>query len=947
MTDTVVEPGPIVEEVRFAVVMYGGISLCVYMNGIMQQLLHLVRATATDPATATDAAPDGEFVVPDDAAMPPIERVYRRLAQARSHDAEGRVTCKFIVDVLSGTSAGGLNNLFLARALANEEDVDELTRLWIKEGDIASLFNDARSEDPRWGVVATRPPESLLNGSRMAQRLLQAMRGMEKTGRSKGRASRLVRRLDLHMTATDLEGLDQSLHIGSDQSITEMRHRASFHFVHDPDNVGYLPDQGAFRNDFDPRMTPFLTFVSRATSSIVPAFEPVRLDDVARLVDRGDPAARYDPETSPLQYSPFFRDFWSNAKLLQIENPAVRRKKAERAKKDFVYHAFGDGGYGDNYPFGYAIDEVARRQNDVLVDRKFLYVEPDPTSPPPESNARGVPPRPDVVAHLKAMNVVKSTETIRDDIARLREHNRLQERVGSVRLASEEAEVAAGEAASRDAAPGYLRVRASATTDELAVVFANALGFEEDTPYRDAIRAMVKAIRLHVFGDAGGGYPNFLDAFDLATLRRWVRFEQRTIAAEGKVGVSKDTLRALSEIGSELRRVPVLLEVAAAQAQGGEPGEARPPSDAERQTTAPNALRSQALMGYFSRERLGIPQAMRAVSDTPPADVERPVAAFLEALADLGSELPGLPGRHITVAALAALVVEHPVHWTGVEKPDHPADEGRIEAAWRLLTGVAPQGPEEDAAAFAKRAAEDGEAGRPRVERVVAALAAIYRPTIASALGRMAALGIDRRRFEVADRAMFPVQYGNGESEAGRIDILRVSPLDCRTLAEESPDAPPKLAGTGLGHFSGFFKDIWRAQDILWGRLDGAERLVCTILPDDTFARRALILQAQVAILSERDLDEVMEEIERGRPPEGATPPESRIEEMRRTLLVRALDRFAVWATTAQERGPDGKTAKVYDGHGLKDLFGPKGRGARLSAAERVRLLDKAWEGWA
>ena len=167
------------------------------------------------------------------------------------------------------------------------------------------------------------------------------------------------------------------------------------------------------------------------------------------------------------------------------------------------------------------------------------------------------------------------------------------------------------------------------------------------------------------------------------------------------------------------------------------------------------------------------------------------------------------------------------------------------------------------------------------MERAVAALAAIYRPAIRNALEKMALLEFDRARFENVDRAMFPVQYGNGESEAGRIDILRVSPIDCRTLAEASPDAPPKLAGVGLGHFSGFFKDAWRAQDILWGRLDGAERLVCTILSDDTFARRALILQAQVAILSQRDLDEVMDEIERGRPPEQATPPESRIEEMR------------------------------------------------------------------
>ena len=36
----------VTNEIRFAVVMYGGVSLAIYMNGIAQELLHLVRSTA-------------------------------------------------------------------------------------------------------------------------------------------------------------------------------------------------------------------------------------------------------------------------------------------------------------------------------------------------------------------------------------------------------------------------------------------------------------------------------------------------------------------------------------------------------------------------------------------------------------------------------------------------------------------------------------------------------------------------------------------------------------------------------------------------------------------------------------------------------------------------------------------------------------------------------------
>ena len=34
------------QEVRFAVIMYGGVSLAIYINGIAQELLRLVRATS-------------------------------------------------------------------------------------------------------------------------------------------------------------------------------------------------------------------------------------------------------------------------------------------------------------------------------------------------------------------------------------------------------------------------------------------------------------------------------------------------------------------------------------------------------------------------------------------------------------------------------------------------------------------------------------------------------------------------------------------------------------------------------------------------------------------------------------------------------------------------------------------------------------------------------------
>src|SRR4051812_39933913 len=62
-------------EIRFAVVMYGGISLSVYINGVAQELFRMVRATAPrdgDPLT-------GDFAF-DVANLTGSERIYRKVA---------------------------------------------------------------------------------------------------------------------------------------------------------------------------------------------------------------------------------------------------------------------------------------------------------------------------------------------------------------------------------------------------------------------------------------------------------------------------------------------------------------------------------------------------------------------------------------------------------------------------------------------------------------------------------------------------------------------------------------------------------------------------------------------------------------------------------------------------------------------------------------------------
>src|SRR5262249_12150614 len=43
-------------------------------------------------------------------------------------------------------------------------------------------------------------------------------------------------------------------------------------------------------------------------------------------------------------------------------------------------------------------------------------------------------------------------------------------------------------------------------------------------------------------------------------------------------------------------------------------------------------------------------------------------------------------------------------------------------------------------------------------------------------------------------------------------------------------DVHSKLAGVQLGHFGAFYRQSWRVNDYIWGRIDGATKLVQAIL---------------------------------------------------------------------------------------------------------------------
>jgi hypothetical protein len=113
--------------------------------------------------------------------------------------------------------------------------------------------------------------------------------------------------------------------------------------------------------------------------------------------------------------------------------------------------------------------------------------------------------------------------------------------------------------------------------------------------------------------------------------------------------------------------------------------------------------------------------------------------------------------------------------------------------------------------------------------------------------------------FEKYDSAAYPITFGTDVDDNGPISIHRISPDDAKAREDDVLKGRQKLKGQALGSFGGFLDKTWRENDILWGRLDGAERLIGMVLPgpDAKTAelRKILVDQAHEAIVDEFVVD--------------------------------------------------------------------------------------------
>ena len=131
MIDAQGDSGPATQEVRLAVTMVGGVSLAIWMGGVAREISHVVQASRQLSGTKTASETDQAEA---------IRACYEKLLTL--------LRINVSVDVLTGTSAGGINAACLGVAEGSQSTLGGLRDVWLETGSFVKLLRNPDEDQP-------------------------------------------------------------------------------------------------------------------------------------------------------------------------------------------------------------------------------------------------------------------------------------------------------------------------------------------------------------------------------------------------------------------------------------------------------------------------------------------------------------------------------------------------------------------------------------------------------------------------------------------------------------------------------------------------------------------------------------------------------------------------------------------------------------------------------
>ena len=655
------------EEIRLALALNGGTSLAVWMGGVAQELDRFRRRDSTYGALLD-------------------------LVHSTSR-----------IDVIAGTSAGGLNGALLGLAIGRNVKLSGLSELWVNKGALFDLLRDPFERDP----------PSLLRGD---EYFLPALRDAFARIASSAPAAPGGHPLVLMITATAMKAESRGFpdHFGS--VIGDNDHRAIFRFERN-DSVDHFGDPDAVDR---------LALAARTSASFPGAFEASFIPVGASVPGRPDMEG-----------------------ILRASGNKVSGNRWAI-----------DGGVLVNTPVGPMIDAVLKMPASRQVRRVLAIVVPrgkDFGGPAQPDEQTKVPSVLNVV--LGSLTGIPRQQSIGEDLDRLTEYNR---EVARRRDRRQQLLADLGAEALRDVAgrvsDTYVGIRASDTVDSLlGEIFADAEA--RDVIAETEVSAAPEASRGAIQRALRTAFSEPVPSPE-AYLRRSRRPTRRNRLTEGWRFGTSALERAASVVADVLRSALQIVPLANGEVRGE-----------LRALRAETYAAIEDLGRFQNAERLTLGHQWEAATEAATSEdrlvvwaeelrAAREQAAPPEELADISRRL---------ASALAQ--------------------------AAESLRGIELAGDEGDT-----------------LKQAVAALAPSEDPE--EAARQLLALEVAERVLSTADR-----------SPRQPIQLIQISADTPSVFAPERTTAERKLTGVQLNHFGAFYKRSWRANDWLWGRLDGSARL--------------------------------------------------------------------------------------------------------------------------
>jgi patatin-related protein len=419
------------KELRLAVVFFGGVSLAVYEHGINREILNLVRASklyhGTEKGTdSAPAAPRFQSFYPDEPERSTGEVYLQFLERVGQH-----LALRVIVDVISGASAGGINAIALARALAHDLSLAPLTDIWLTEADMLKLLApEARAKAwSKWyfwpfirPMISILDREGLLfgkvdaemqnrlsvflrsrwfkpplDGSHLTALVFDGLEAMEGPNASTETLLPAGTKLDLLVTATDFRGLDRSIFIHDPPMVQEREHRHIFRFSLEHHKTGHV------QSDFDFESVPALTFAARASASYPGAFPPAQLPEIDDFL-----AAR--------------RRLWPARSRFLARNFSRYRDQGKRPEEAVLV----DGSILDNKPIMATLETIRAHSAFREVDRRLIYIDPHSRTDRPDAPMNV----PGFFSTLRgALSDLPRNDPIYNELAEVRRYNKQTRRL--------------------------------------------------------------------------------------------------------------------------------------------------------------------------------------------------------------------------------------------------------------------------------------------------------------------------------------------------------------------------------------------------------------------------------------------------------------------------------------------------------------------------------------